>query len=159
MGVEITLYQNSWMSQNWINFDLKSDVSVRTALSGHVTLARITDVFEYQLINNLSNVKRTNADAIAYLEVLKGSNESTVFSGDAELSELQARQKTINAEMAIVLDNQAPKSSVSEYKRHLEEFALGNTTVGFDTLKNLYEVEGASAQEEEAPVELTQSLG
>ena len=159
MGVEITLYHNSWMSQNWINFDLKSDVSVRTALSGHVTLARITDVFEYQLINNLSNVKRTNADAIAYLEVLKGSNESTVFSGDAELSELQARQKTINAEMAIVLDNQAPKSSVSEYKRHLEEFALGNTTVGFDTLKNLYEVEGASAQEEEASVELTQSLG
>jgi len=159
MGVEITLYHNSWMSQNWINFDLKSDVSVRTALSGHVTLARITDVFEYQLIKNLSNVKRTNADAIAYLEVLKGSNESTVFSGDAELSELQARQKTINAEMAIVLDNQAPKSSVSEYKRHLEEFALGNTTVGFDTLKNLYEVDGASAQEEEAPVELTQSLG
>jgi hypothetical protein len=82
-----------------------------------------------------------------------------VFSGDAELSELQARQKTINAEMAIVLDNQAPKSSVSEYKRHLEEFALGNTTVGFDTLKNLDEVEGASAQEEEASVELTQSLG
>ena len=159
MGVEMTMYYSKWMAESYIQLDLKSDISVKKALSGHVTLKRITDVFECQLIQNLQDVKRTNADAITYLEVLKGSHESEVFSGDVELNELQSRQKTINVEMAKVLDNQAPRSDVSEYKRHLEEFVVGDNTAGFDTLKSIYEAESQNPQEPNTRQGLSQGLG
>ncbi len=150
MGVDLSVTKNSF-NETVIAPDLKSGLKSVRAKVPHVTLQRLTLIFESKLISQLRQAKVTNQHTKGYLDALNESPGELTFSGDDELKGLQRRQEEINTELASVLNEESAVGDMSAYESQLEQYKNGVTieandaiikTSNIHDMKNVYEEVG-----------------